>query len=177
MLRKMVVAMAFCAGLMGLAGGPSPALANTEGPQEPPAAVEMVERADRKMTPEMREFLQNFRKELNEEREKTKAIVEELRQDRAKLHELVKEARQNGEKEKLELLEPLKVEAKAIVEATRELREQKRQAWEDLRDSIRDRDVERAKLQCAKILELKKLINYNLNQLDAVLDRSIAILD
>lgn len=175
MFKKMVVTFALSAALMGLAGGP--VLAGTVEPEAPPAALEMVEKAGHKMPPELKEFLQKFREELKQEREKTRAIAGELRQDREKLRQLVKEAGQKGEKEKLELLKPLKVEAKAIADATKELREQKKQAWSDLKEAIKNRNVERARVLSLKILELKKLINHNLSQLDGVLDRAVAILD
>jgi len=175
MFKKMLVTLALGGLLVGFAGAPSPASAAVANPGT--VAEEMLQKDVHKLPPEIKEALKSFREEIKQEREKTRSIIEELRQDRAKLRELVKQAKQNGEKEKLELLKPLKVEADAIKEATGELRSQKKQAWEDLITAVRNGNLERVRELSVKILEQKKHINYNLQQLDLVLERAIAILD
>lgn len=175
MFKKMLVTLALGGMLMGFAGAPAPASAAVENPGT--AAEEMLQKDVHKLPPEIKEALKSFREEIKQEREKTRSIIEELRQDRAKLRELVKQAKENGDKEKLELLKPLKVEADAIMEATKELRAQKKKAWEDLKAAVRNGNFERVRELSVKIMELKKLINHNLRQLDLVLDRAIAILD
>jgi len=115
-------------------------------------------------------------KKLKELRQETRRLLGELKERRDTLKPLIAEARENGEKEKLAKLEPIRIDAKAIVEATRKLRAEKRQLWHEFFQAVRNGEWQRAEAIFDQILWHKQVINANLKQLIALADKAIAIL-
>jgi len=179
--------------LTGIFGGAGAALAapDSAGPPEGGPAAVMEQplpgdgpgfAADGKLQ-ERRAGMKAFReqmagkfKKLKELRQETRRLRGELKERRDTLKPLIAEARENGEKEKLAKLKPIRIETKAIVEATRKLRAEKRQLWHEFFQAVRRGEWQRAEAIFDQILWHKQVINANLKQLIVLADKAIAIL-
>lgn len=130
------------------------------------------------LSPEVKQELKSLKESITPLRQETKRLAEDLKQDRAQLKELVAQARQNKNQDKLKQLKQLKEDAniKAIIGDTKTLREQKKQAWSEMRQAISQNSTEGIKAAGAKIINLKTLINQNLTQLDSILKQALTIL-
>lgn len=192
-MKKAVGLLLVAVMLIGIFGGSGAALAapDTAGPLEggPAAVMEQPLPGDgpgfaaNGGRQDWREKMQAFReqmagkfKKLKELRQETSQLLGELKERRDTLKPLIAEARENGEKEKLAKLEPIRIDAKAIVEATRKLRAEKRQLWHEFRKAVRNGEWQRAESVFDQILWHKQVINANLKQLIALADKAIAIL-
>lgn len=192
-MKKVVGLLLVAVMLTGIFGGAGAALAapDTAGPPEggPAAVMEQSLPGDgpgfaaNGGRQDWREKMQAFReqmagkfKKLKELRQETRQLLGELKERRDTLKPLIAEARENGEKEKLAKLEPIRIDAKAIVEATRKLRAEKRHLWHEFRKAVRNSEWQRAESVFDQILWHKQVINANLKQLIALADKAIAIL-
>ena len=132
---------------------------------------------------ERQEKMQAFRQQiagkiekLKELRQETRRLLIELKERRDTLKPQIAEARENGDRDKLAKLEPLRIDAKAVVEATHKLRAEKRQLWNEFRQAVRNGEWQRAEAVFDQNLWHKQVINANLKQLIALADKAIAIL-
>lgn len=191
---KKAVGLLLVAGMLtGIFGGAGVALAapGSAGPPEggPSAVMEQPLPGDGPgfaaggKKQERRAGMQAFRQQmagkfeqLKELRQETRQLLGELKERRDTLKPLIAEARENGDKEKLAKLEPIRVDTKAVVEATRKLRAEKRQLWHEFRQAVRNGEWQRAEAVFDQILWHKQVINANLKQLIALADKAIAIL-
>jgi len=181
-MKKVAGLMLVVAMLFGVFGGSGAALAAEE--QIPGAGNALVETAPVDSDPgkwrqEARDWKQQvdgkFTK-LKALHKETKQLLTELRDKRETFRSLLQEARQNGEKEKLTRLEPLRVDAKALVAATKKLRAGKRELRHELRQAIRQGQFNRAEGILDQIIWHQQVINTNLKQLITITEKTIAIL-
>lgn len=113
---------------------------------------------------------------LRELRQEGRKLAGELKEQRATLKVLVAEAKENGETEKLAKLEPIRSEARVVVENTKKLRAEKREMWQEFRGAVLRGDFQQVENILDKIISVKQAINGNLEILTGLLDRAIAVL-
>ena len=113
---------------------------------------------------------------LKELREETRQLAGDLKERRDTLKPLIDQARENGDKETLAKLEPIRVESRALVEATHKLRAEKSQLWQEFGKAVASGELQRAEAIFDQILWHKQAINANLKLLINLADKSIDIL-